>query len=85
MHDGQRVIVTGGAAGIGLAMARAFRDAGARVAVCDADADAVQAVDGEDGLIARVADVTDEGAMAVFFAEIEALLGGVDVMCANAG
>ncbi|MEO1316392.1 MAG: SDR family oxidoreductase [Pseudomonadota bacterium] len=85
MHDGQRVIVTGGAAGIGLAMARAFRSAGARVAVCDADANAVQAVDGEGGVIARIADVTDEGAMAAFFAEVEAHFGCVDVMCANAG
>ncbi|MEM6943802.1 MAG: SDR family oxidoreductase [Pseudomonadota bacterium] len=83
--EGQRVVITGGAAGIGLAMARAFRDAGARVAVCDADPAAVEAVDGEGGLIARVADVTDEVAMAAFFGEVETALGGVDVLCANAG
>ncbi|MEO1533365.1 MAG: SDR family NAD(P)-dependent oxidoreductase, partial [Pseudomonadota bacterium] len=82
---GKRVVVTGGAAGIGLAMARAFRDAGARVAVCDADAAAVKAVDGEKGLIARVADVTDERATAAFFGKVETALGGVDILCANAG
>ncbi|MEL6767845.1 MAG: SDR family oxidoreductase [Pseudomonadota bacterium] len=83
--SGKRVVVTGGAAGIGLAMARAFRDAGARVAVCDADPAAVKAVDGEKGLIARVADVTDEQAMAAFLEKVETALGGVDILCANAG
>ncbi|MEM7496556.1 MAG: SDR family oxidoreductase [Pseudomonadota bacterium] len=82
---GARVVVTGGAAGIGLAMARASRDAGAHVAVCDADGAAMSAVDGEGGVIARVADVTDEAAMTGFFDAVAIALGGIDVMCANAG
>ncbi|MEL6585711.1 MAG: SDR family NAD(P)-dependent oxidoreductase, partial [Pseudomonadota bacterium] len=38
--DGQVAVVTGGAQGIGLAVVQALRDAGARVASWDANADA---------------------------------------------
>ena len=64
----RRVVITGGASGLGLAMAQAFRDAGDRVAVCDADPAAVAAV--PEGLTATIADVTDAAAMGAF-------LGGV--------
>lgn len=82
----KRVVITGGAAGIGLAMARAFLNDGARVAVCDADHDAVAkfALKYSD-CIAEVADVTDESAMEVFLASVETAWGGADVVCANAG
>ena len=39
--EGQRVVITGGASGIGLTFARRFAEAGARVALCDADGAAV--------------------------------------------
>ncbi len=83
---GTRVVVTAGASGIGLAFARRFAAAGARVAVCDVDAAALEAVrDGSDGAIAMPADVTDEAAMAAFFAAVEGAWGGADVVIANAG
>ena len=79
----RRIVITGGASGLGLAMARAFMGQGDRVAVCDADPAAVAAV--PDGLRANVADVTDEAAMGRFLGQIEADWGGADVVISNAG
>lgn len=79
---GKRVFVTAGATGIGGALVRRFEDAGAQVAYCDMDADAVAAQTHGTGF---VGDVTDEAAMADVFAQVEAKFGGIDVVCANAG
>ncbi len=78
----RRVFVTAGATGIGAALVRRFEEAGAQVAFCDVDADAVAAQPHGTGY---VADVTDEAAMAEVFAQVEADFGGIDVVCANAG
>jgi len=82
--SGRRVVITAGAAGIGQAIAEAFRAAGDRVAVCDIDAAAV-AQAARDGLRAEVADAADPAALGAFLARIEADWGGADVVCANAG
>ncbi len=83
---GQRVLITAGASGIGLVLARRFAAQGARVAVCDADADALARVAKEHpDIIARQADVTDAAQMDGFLGEVETAWGGVDVVCANAG
>jgi len=79
----KRVLVTAGANGIGLVMARAFAAAGHRVRVTDVDAGAVAAV--PDGITATLCDAGDEGAMAALFGAIAADWGGLDVLCANAG
>jgi NAD(P)-dependent dehydrogenase (short-subunit alcohol dehydrogenase family) len=79
----QRVVITAGASGIGLAMARAFAAGGAQVWVTDVDSAAVAAVPA--GLRATVVDAADEPAMAATFACIAAEWGGLDVLCANAG
>lgn len=82
----QRVLVTAGASGLGLAMVRRFRADGARVALCDIDGEAVDRVLGQDpDLIAETLDVTDEGGMARLFARMDQDWGGIDVLCANAG
>ncbi|MEM8849103.1 MAG: SDR family oxidoreductase [Pseudomonadota bacterium] len=85
MSAAQRVVVTAGGAGIGAGIARAFAADGARVALCDLDGDAAQAVAGEIGGFGRGADVTDEDRMTAFLDAAGAWLGGVDVVCANAG
>ena len=82
----KRVLVTGGAAGIGRAIAARFLAEGARVAICDADRGAVEAFACEfPDAISAAADVTSEQEMATFLEEVEAAWGGVDVVCANAG
>ena len=82
----QRVVITGGAAGIGRRLAERFATTGARVAICDADAEAVAAaVTSNPDWIAETPDVTDESAMGAFLNSVESQWGGVDVVCANAG
>ena len=80
--------ITGGASGIGLGMARAFLAAGMRVAVVDVRADhleAARAVLPPDRCAFFQLDVTDRAAMALAADEVEATLGGVDILCNNAG
>jgi 2-deoxy-D-gluconate 3-dehydrogenase len=66
--DGQVAVVTGGNGGLGLAMARALRDAGATVVVTGRDPDKNAAVAGE--FEVRPLDVTDGTAVAQFFEDI---------------
>jgi 3-oxoacyl-[acyl-carrier protein] reductase len=81
------VLVTGAAAGIGQGIARAFREAGARVALGDVREPALRrtaAALGE-GVFAGVVDVRDPGAVAGFVAAAEQALGPITVAVANAG
>jgi NAD(P)-dependent dehydrogenase (short-subunit alcohol dehydrogenase family) len=76
-------LITAGANGIGLVMARAFADAGYRVWVTDVDQAAVAVVPA--GIRGTVCDAACEPAMELLFTEIAAAWGGLDVLCANAG
>ncbi len=83
---GLRVLVTAGAAGIGLGIARAFVREGARVHVCDVDKDALAAIKKSDPKIGQSAcDVADRAAVAKLFDTAIAELGGLDVLVNNAG
>ena len=88
--EGQTVLVTGGATGLGFAAAEAFGQAGARVAVNDLSADRVErayaALAGE-GIDCRgfAADVRDGEAVERMVAAVEAWTGSLDVLVANAG
>ena len=82
----RHVVITGGAFGLGRAMAERFMYEGDRVAICDADPNAVAAfAAAHPGQIACTADVTDESQMQAFFDQIDAAWDQVDVVCANAG
>jgi 3-oxoacyl-[acyl-carrier protein] reductase len=73
------VLVTGGNRGIGLAIARAFAEAGDQVAVT------YRSGEPPVGLFGVVCDVTDPDAVERAFGEAEAAHGPVDVVVANAG
>lgn len=76
-RPGLRVLVTAGAGGIGAVIAEAFADAGARVHVCDVDAEAIeQFSERVPGAGATRADVADEAAVERLFAEVRDGLGG---------
>jgi len=72
-----RAIVTGGASGIGAAVADTLRASGARVIVFDRDVPA-----GEDAI---QVDVTDAAGVSAAVADAVARLGGLDVLVNNAG
>lgn len=84
--SGQRVLVTAGAGGIGLAVAQAFVAAGARVHVADIDGEAVAAVTGSsDAITGTVCDVSDPDGVDQIFTDVATTLGGLDVLVDNAG
>jgi 3-oxoacyl-[acyl-carrier protein] reductase len=84
---GRTAAVTGGAAGIGLAVARRLAASGARVALWDRDAkmlaDAKAAIGG--GTLAFALDVTDAGAVEHVTQSTAAALGGIDALVCSAG
>ena len=83
---GLKVLVTGGGAGIGAAIAEAFVDAGARVSVCDIDGEAVTAIRARrPGLHAAVADVARQGDAERVVDDAITAMDGLDVLVNNAG
>lgn len=83
---GLRILVTAGGNGIGLAIARAFAEEGARVHVCDVDEAALAALkDSDPKVTSTCCDVSDRSQVAQLFEEALAALGGLDVLVNNAG
>jgi meso-butanediol dehydrogenase / (S,S)-butanediol dehydrogenase / diacetyl reductase len=85
--DGKRVLITGGAGGIGRATVARFLEEGAQVAILDADEAACRRLEHDlpalDGYV--VCDVRDPEDVAQAFAELDELFGGPDVLINNAG
>jgi 3-hydroxybutyrate dehydrogenase len=80
--DGRRVLVTGGASGIGLAIASYLAEAGARVVVVDLPGDPLEAAAAEiEGATAVGADLSERGDVA----RVVERVGRVDVLVNNAG
>jgi NAD(P)-dependent dehydrogenase (short-subunit alcohol dehydrogenase family) len=82
---GKIVAVTGGARGIGKAIAAQFTAAGARVAIGDRDLEAAEDTAAELGVHAFGLDVTDPDSFADFLDAVRRELGPVDVLVNNAG
>ncbi|MBB5222772.1 NAD(P)-dependent dehydrogenase (short-subunit alcohol dehydrogenase family) [Amaricoccus macauensis] len=82
--DGQRVLVTAGAGGIGLCITETLTALGARVAVCDVSEAALDAVRPKVAAAIR-ADVSSEADVDALFAETAETLGGLDALINNAG
>ena len=84
--EGLRVVVTAGGQGIGYAIATAFLENGARVHVCDVDAERLAACrDVWPELGTTVADVSDVAQVDGLFAEVGHEFQGLDVLVNNAG
>lgn len=84
------IAITGGARGLGLAMARRLGQQGARLALLDREAEALDAAVGtlaDAGVEAQafVADVADEGSVSLAFADIAERMGPVQGLVNNAG
>jgi len=83
---GLRVMISAGAQGIGLAVARAFVNEGALVSVCDVNVAAVDALGKSDPAIhALVCDVADRDQVKQWFDLALIHLGGLDCLVNNAG
>jgi len=86
---GRRALITGGSRGIGLAIAQAYAEAGADVAICARaegplkQAHAQLAKTGR-RISAKVCDVSDAQAIKSWVEEAAAELGGVDILVNNA-
>jgi NAD(P)-dependent dehydrogenase (short-subunit alcohol dehydrogenase family) len=84
--NGKRVVVTGGTSGIGEATSRRFLEEGARVvALAVGEEEIATAAQRIPGVHALLCDVADADAVADAFARADELIGGVDVLIANAG
>ena len=85
--SGKVAVVTGGARGIGQALARALAREGVVVAIGDLDAGAAEAAAAElgNGSIGLALDVTDRPGFTAFLDEVERRLGPLDILVNNAG
>jgi len=77
--EGKTAIVTGASSGIGAAIARSLREAGARVAV------GARRTDRLEGDVALELDVTDPASCERFVGEAVEALGGIDILVNGAG
>lgn len=83
----QRVLITGGASGLGREMARQWVASGARVAVGDLNTERLEETRAElgDGVLTLTLDVTKDADWASAVATLEEQWGGLDVVVNNAG
>jgi NAD(P)-dependent dehydrogenase (short-subunit alcohol dehydrogenase family) len=87
---GKHVVVTGGARGLGLVMARMLAGKGAKLSICSRTAEELRTAADDlrhrgAEVYAQVADVTDPVALRGFLLVAESRLGPVDVLVNNAG
>lgn len=92
IHDvfdvcGRSIVVTGGASGIGLCIARVLAENGARVTIADVNSNALDAalalLGGE--ATAELLDVVDRAAVERMFDAVDRSRSGIDAVFANAG
>jgi NAD(P)-dependent dehydrogenase (short-subunit alcohol dehydrogenase family) len=83
----KRVLITGGAGGIGSATVERFLEEGARVAALDKDEESLERLrDRHPALTGTVvADVSDSDSVSQAFDGLDGVLGGLDVLINNAG
>ncbi|ODT38733.1 MAG: 3-hydroxybutyrate dehydrogenase [Microbacterium sp. 71-36] len=77
--SGRRALVTGGASGIGAAIARAFAEAGATVTVADLNAEGAEALAAEIGGRAWAVDLSDTAALADLSLDVDILVNNAGI------
>ena len=87
---GKVAFITGGASGLGLAMARSFTAAGMKVVIADIQDDALDAAreefsESNTEVLTMKVDVTDRGAMEQAAKDTIEAFGKIHVLCNNAG
>ena len=86
---GRKAVITGGARGIGLAIAGRLMKSGAEISLWDVDAAALQAALAELAPLGKAhptaVDVTDPAAVAAAAQAAAAQMGGIDILVNNAG
>jgi NAD(P)-dependent dehydrogenase (short-subunit alcohol dehydrogenase family) len=82
---GRKIIITGGASGIGRATARLFRREGAAVAILDRSDNAAKAVADEIGAVAIACDVSDPASVSAVVNKAAEAMGGLDGVINAAG
>ena len=88
--SGKAAFITGGASGLGLAMAQSLAGAGMKVAIADVQEDALASAheaftESNAEVITLKVDVTDRQALEAAADEAEAAFGRIHVVCNNAG
>jgi meso-butanediol dehydrogenase/(S,S)-butanediol dehydrogenase/diacetyl reductase len=83
----KRMVVTGGASGIGLAIAKRFLNEGSQVVILDCNQEALDKVQSElAGLAGAVcADISLPDGVDAAFKEVDRIMGGLDILISNAG
>ena len=82
----RKPLVTGGASGFGLAIARLLADAGAEVAIADVSAARLETASAaDDRLFPYVLDVTDRASVRTVVRGVERQIGGLDTVVCCAG
>ncbi len=83
----KRVLVTGGASGIGYATARRFVDEGCRVVILDNDPSALDGARSELPMLKGgvCADVSKPDDVDMTFKQLDDIMGGIDILVSNAG
>ncbi|MCK4471846.1 MAG: SDR family NAD(P)-dependent oxidoreductase, partial [Anaerolineae bacterium] len=82
---GKRVLITGGAGGIGTATAERFLEEGSRVVVMDISDEAITRIEDELPSLSGTikADVSDADDVARAFGELDEMTSGLDVLINN--
>ncbi|MCO6187577.1 SDR family NAD(P)-dependent oxidoreductase [Rhizobium sp. L1K21] len=83
--SGKCALITGGSSGIGLAIAKAFIDAGAKVAIAGNRSEEVESVASSIGAVGLPADISTRQAAVTLASTAEDALGKVDILVSNAG
>jgi len=84
-YQGKVTLITGGASGIGKAMAEALAARGARVIIADINAEAADAVARTLGGLALTIDLAEDAAASKLIMTAYDWKGHLDLVCANAG